>query len=95
MSNIYRKITIETFSKRRFSEFKKFVTKSVFEELQHTQISLNFKTSYCNLKIRDLGVKSSIYIEGARNKIISFFNCVLGGGSGWKENKKEWREPVH
>ena len=43
MSIIYLKVTIETFSKCRFSGFKQFVTKSVFEELQLTQISLNFK----------------------------------------------------
>ena len=29
MSNIYLKVTIETFSNLRFSGFKKFVTKSV------------------------------------------------------------------
>ena len=29
MSNIYLKVTIETFSKLRFSGFKKFVTRSV------------------------------------------------------------------
>ena len=57
MSNIYLKVTIETFSKLRFSGFKKFVTRSVFGELQLTQISLNFKTSCCNLKIRGLGAK--------------------------------------
>ena len=32
-----------TFSKLRFSKFKKLVTRSVFGELQLTQISLNFK----------------------------------------------------
>ena len=57
MSIIYLRVTIETFSKLRFSGFKKFVTRSVFEELQLTQISLNFKTSYCDLKIRGLGAK--------------------------------------
>ena len=57
MSNIYLKVTIETFSKLRFSEFKKFVTRSVFGELQLIQISLNFKTSCCNLKIIGLGAK--------------------------------------
>ena len=57
MSIIYLRVTIETFSKLRFSAFKKFVTRSVFEELQLTQISLNFKTSYCDLKIRGLGPK--------------------------------------
>ena len=43
MSNIYLKVTIETFSKLRFSGFKKFVNSSVFEELQLTQISLQLK----------------------------------------------------
>ena len=57
ISNIYLKVTIETFLKLRFSGFKKFVTSSVFAELQLTQISLNFKTSCCNLKIRDLEAK--------------------------------------
>ena len=33
MSNISLKVTIETFSKLRFSGFKRFVTKSVFREL--------------------------------------------------------------
>ena len=44
MSNIYLKVTIETFSKLRFSGFRKL------------QISLNFKTC-CNLKIIVLGSK--------------------------------------
>ena len=39
MPNIYLKVIIETFSKVRFFGFKKFV---------------QFKTSCCNLKIRDL-----------------------------------------
>ena len=56
MSNIYLKATIETFSKLSFSGFKKFVTKSVFGELQLMQISLSFETC-CNLKIRRLGAK--------------------------------------
>ena len=38
MSNIHLKVIIETLSKLRFSGFKKF---------------LHFKTSCCNLKIRD------------------------------------------
>ena len=33
MSNISLKVTIETFSKLRFSGFKRFATKSVFREL--------------------------------------------------------------
>ena len=50
MSNIYLKVTIKTFSKLRISGFKIFVTRSVFGEIQLMQISLNFKTSCCNLK---------------------------------------------
>ena len=57
MSNVYFGVTIETFSRLRFSGFKKFVARSVLGELQLTQISLNFKTSCRNLKIRDLGAK--------------------------------------
>ena len=45
------------FSKLQFSKFNKFVSRSVFEELQLTQMSLNFKTCYRNLKIRGLGAK--------------------------------------
>ena len=57
MSDIYVKVTIETLSKLRFSGFKKFVARSVFGELELKQISLNFKTSCCNLKFRHLGAK--------------------------------------
>ena len=56
MSNIYLKVTIEAFLKPLFSRLKNFVTRSVFRELQLTQI-LNFKTSCCNLKIRSLEAK--------------------------------------
>ena len=57
MSNVYLKVIIETFSKLRFSGFKNFVSMSIFGELQLTQISLNFKSSRCNLRIRGLGAK--------------------------------------
>ena len=57
MSNIYLKVTIETFSKLRLSRFKEFDTRSVFGDLQLTQITLNFRTSCCNLKISGLGAK--------------------------------------
>ena len=50
MSNIYLKVTIETFSKPRFYGFKECVIRSSFGELQLTLISLNFKTSTCNQK---------------------------------------------
>ena len=48
MSNIYLQVTIETFPKLRFFGFKTCHQFS-FGELQLTQISLNFKTSCCNL----------------------------------------------
>ena len=41
ISNIYLKVTIEkSYSKLRFFKFNKIVTRSVFGELQLTQISL-------------------------------------------------------
>ena len=60
MSNVYLNVTIEKNWRSQnfyFSKFKKFVSKSVFGELQLTQISLNFKTFCCNLEIRGLGAK--------------------------------------
>ena len=57
-SNINLNVTITreelTFSKLRFSKFKNFFSRSVFGELQLAWISLNFKTSCRNLKIRGL-----------------------------------------
>ena len=58
MSNIYLKVTIDTLSKLRFSGFKKFVTRSVFRELQLTQISLNFKTFMLQLQNESSGSKA-------------------------------------
>ena len=54
ISNIYLKVTIDTFSKLRFKNFCHQVS---FGELQLTKISLNFKTSCCILKIRRLGAE--------------------------------------
>ena len=47
MSNIYLKATIE----------KKNCHQVSFGKLQNTQISLSFKASFCNLKIKRLGAK--------------------------------------
>ena len=58
MSNIYLKVTIEKNRRSQNFDFlglKNLLARSVFGKLQLTQISLNFKTSYCNLKIRGLG----------------------------------------
>ena len=52
MPNIFLTVIIETFSELRFFVFKKFMTRLVFAELQLKQISVNFKTSCCNLKNR-------------------------------------------
>ena len=60
MSNIYSKVTVEMFSKLRFSGFKIFFTRSVFGELRLMQIALNFKNLCCNLKIRLLEAKLCI-----------------------------------
>ena len=61
MSNIYLKVTVEKkssgYPKLQFSKFSRFVSRSIFGELQLTQIQPNFQTSSCNLKIRDLGAK--------------------------------------
>ena len=46
-----------THSKLRLYKFKKFASKSVFGELQLTQVSWNFQTSCCNLIIRSLRAK--------------------------------------
>ena len=45
------------FSKLRYSKFKKSVHQVSFGELQLTKISLNFKTSCCNLKVKGLEAK--------------------------------------
>ena len=59
-----------TFSNIQFSNFKKFVARSVFGEPQLTQIPLNFKTSCCNLKIKGPGAKLCVafyYFNFERN----------------------------
>ena len=63
MSNIYLKVTIErTYALKTliFLAFNKFVSRSVFGEHQLTQISLKFKTSCYNLRIRGLGAKPCV-----------------------------------
>ena len=81
MSNIYcwEKLT---FSKLPFSKFKQLVTRSVFRELHFTQISLNVKTSCCNLKIRGLGAKVCVwlfyYFNFERNyNVLKPNSCIL------------------
>ena len=65
MSNIVKKLLLRKTAVLKTSVFwtQKIVTRSVFGKknlrrfLQLTQISLNFKTSCCKLKITDLGAK--------------------------------------
>ena len=52
MSNIYLKVTIE--KNRRYQGFDCL---QVTQKLQLKQISLNFKTSCCSLKMSGLGAK--------------------------------------
>ena len=47
-----------TYPKLRFFRFKNLDSRSVFRDLQLTQISLNFQTSCYKLKFRGLGEKT-------------------------------------
>ena len=57
MSNIYLKVTIETFSELRFSGFKKFVTRSVLGAPTHPKNETESK-SYTVLERRILCLSS-------------------------------------
>ena len=60
MSNNCLKVTTEKNGRSQnfgILGLKIFVARSVFGVLQLTQISLNFKSSCCNLTIRGLGAK--------------------------------------
>ena len=104
MSNIYLKVTIDTFSKLPFSGFKKFVTRSVFVELHFTQLWLNFKTSCYNLKIRDLGAKlcvAFLYLlifKGIMMFLKPKSPCILlNKNTNFNKNETEWKtkNPLH
>ena len=77
MSNIYLNVAIETFSKLEFSEFKKFVTKPDLEGSNIGQLSLNFKTSCCNLKIRGLVFFYYFNFERSYDVLKSKSPCIL------------------
>ena len=79
MSNIYLISSYWgklTFPKLRFSKFKKFISKSVFGEPQLTQVSLNFKTSCCNLQI--IGLR--------KNNVRLFSICFVSKIFHFKQN---------
>ena len=51
-----------THSNFRFSKLKKFVSRSVFGELQLTQMLLNFQTFCCNLKSREVWEQTCLWL---------------------------------
>ena len=55
--NFYLNVTIAKKGRAQFSMFKLFVSRSDFGEIQLRQMSMNFRTYCCNLKIRGLGAK--------------------------------------
>ena len=57
MSNIYFKVTILTFSKFRFSKFKKVCLQVRFLRIPTHADIIEFSNFCCNLKIRDLRAK--------------------------------------
>ena len=69
MSSIYLKVTIEKNERPHnvlnfnVLKFKEFVFRSIFGEFQLTEISLNFKTSCCNLNIRGLRANLSVIFQ--------------------------------
>ena len=80
MSNIYLKITIEekNWRSQKFDFLGWKICHHVnFRELQLKQVSLNFKTSCCNLKITGLGAKLCL--------VFLFFFIYLFCFSFWKE----------
>ena len=66
-----------------FSSFKKFIANVSFRKLQLKKISLNFKTSHCNLKIRDLEAKLCVAFL-----LFSFWNKL------WRVKLKESKHCV-
>ena len=90
-----------TYSKLRFSKFKKFAFRSVFGKLQPTQISLNLQTSCSNLKIRGLRVKLWVwlfhyfYFERNYDVLKSTSPCILLNKSiNFNENETESKIPL-
>ena len=90
-------------SRLRHSKINKFVTRSVFGELELTQISLKFKASFCNLKIRFLGAKlcvvfSIILILKGIMRFQSQSPCILLNiNINFNKNEMELKKenPIH
>ena len=80
MSNIFLKVTIESFAKLWFSRFKRFVTRPVFGELQLTLISPNFNFNFKSEAWEQNYVWFFHYINFERNydvlKLKEFMNFV-------------------
>ena len=99
MLSIYLKVTIEKKRNTQNSEFlslkNSFISvHSVFEELQLMQISLNFQTFCCNLKIRGLKAKLCglycFYFEKNYDILKSKSPCFLFNKNiNFNKNEKE------
>ena len=101
LKNYYQEKVI--YSKLWSYKFKKFISRSVFGELQLKQI-LNFQTSYCNLKIRGLGAKLcmafSIFFHFERNYNVLKSNSqyfLLSKNISFNKNEVELKmeNPTH
>ena len=85
MTNIYLKVTVNRKWRTQnfdFKSLKSLSSNQIFWELQLTQISLNFQTSCCNLKIRALGAKLCVawyyfYFERNCDDLMSRSPCFL------------------
>ena len=76
MSNIYLKFTIEKNWHSQNINFKKIFSRSVFGVLQLMKISLNFKTSCCNVKSRSLEEKLAISLAAFLEPLVHRWNIT-------------------
>ena len=93
-----------TYSKLQFSKLKKFISWSLFGELRLTQILLNFKSPWWNLKTRGLGPKLCVafllfafWKEFRPFKIKEAVIFVEKKNQNFNKNKKESKteNPIH
>ena len=94
LKSYYREKVI--YSKLRFSKFKKFFSRSVFGQLQLTQISLNLPTFCCTLKIwEQKGACFFHFFNMERNYEVSkspFF--LLNKNINYNKNKKNRKKKI-
>ena len=87
--------------KIQFSKLEKFVSKSVFGELERTQISLNFKTSFRNL-LSEVWEQNCVWLfyyfnfERSHNVLKSKIPCILLNKNinfNKHETESKWKIP--